>query len=102
MARSIVWAENAISDIDETAAFIARDSKLYAKAVLDEAFRSASMLSDFANRGRVVPEFGNANIRELIVLKYRLIYLVADDRVTILGFIHGARQLPGALNQEVP
>lgn len=44
-----------------------------------------------AKRGRVVPEFGDANIRELFVRNYRLIYKVGDKEVYVIGFVHGAR-----------
>jgi len=33
----------------------------------------------------------NPAIRDLLVFRYRLIYRVDSDRVTILEFIHGAR-----------
>ncbi len=42
-------------------------------------------------RGRIVPELEQPNIRELLVRKYRMIYELFDTRVEILGFIHGAR-----------
>lgn len=46
--------------------------------------------------GKVVPEFGDATIRELVVRSYRVIYRVnhADRRVDILRFWHAARGEP--------
>jgi len=44
-----------------------------------------------SERGRVVPELQQPNIRELMVGRHRLIYEVFDTKVEILGFIHGAR-----------
>lgn len=48
--------------------------------------------------GRVVPEFDDPAIRELIVQKYRIIYRVTDHSVTIAAVIHGARLLPNAFH----
>ncbi len=46
--------------------------------------------------GRVTPELGDAAIREVFVYSYRLIYEVGPRQVTILAFLHGARDF-GAL-----
>lgn len=40
-----------------------------------------------------MPEFNRESIRELIVHNHRLVYLVADDTVHILGLVHAARDL---------
>jgi plasmid stabilization system protein ParE len=54
---------------------------------------SARSLGLMAMRGRVVPEIGDKQIRELIIQSYRLIYKVERSRVALLGIIHGARDL---------
>jgi len=61
---------------------------------------AAKSLASFAERGRVVPELGNPDIRELIVRSYRLIYTVGAADVTVLGLIHGARDLPSLWERE--
>jgi plasmid stabilization system protein ParE len=53
------------------------------------AGRSLATLSE---RGRIVAEYQDPAVRELIVRRYRLIYRVRLDLV--LRIIHGARQLP--------
>ena len=52
-------------------------------------------LVDFPEMGRWVPEAGRSDIRELIVLNYRVIYLVQDEKnsVVILAIVHGKRNL---------
>jgi plasmid stabilization system protein ParE len=44
-----------------------------------------------------VPELNDPSVRELFVKRYRLIYELRPDRIVILAFIHGARQLPLSL-----
>jgi len=51
---------------------------------------AAESLSVFAERGRVVPEIENRNVREIFVYRYRLMYQVAGDDVRILAVVHGA------------
>ena len=48
----------------------------------------------------MVPEFGDATIREVFVRRYRLIYQVAGETVYVIGFIHGARDLQGLSERE--
>lgn len=49
--------------------------------------------------GEMVPEFGDATIREVIEGPYRLIYQTTDATVYVLAVIHGARTLtPDLLN----
>jgi len=42
----------------------------------------------------MVPEIAMADIRELFIRDYRLIYRILDKEIRILGFIHGSRDLP--------
>ena len=92
MAREVIWTEPAWQDLEAAADFIARDSESYAAGLVQEVKESVTSLTQFAERGRMVPEFRNQGIRELLVGSYRLVYEVSDDRVLILALIHGARR----------
>ena len=91
MARTVRWTETATEDINEAAAFIARDSPYYAATFVREVRRAARSLNFSPERGRVVPEVGRTDIREIFVKSYRLMYQVTKREVFILAFIHGAR-----------
>ncbi|MCR4286610.1 MAG: type II toxin-antitoxin system RelE/ParE family toxin [Deltaproteobacteria bacterium] len=99
MARKVVWAHEAIEDIDATAGYIARDSPYYASAFVQEVLDVGRSLDVVSSRGRVVPEIGNQNIRELFVREYRMIYCIEKGRVVILGLIHGRRDLENLLKK---
>ncbi len=92
MAREVIWTEPAWQDLEAAADFIARDSKSYAAAFILEVKESVTSLTQFAERGRMVPEFGIHRIRELFVRSYRVVYEVSDDRILVLALIHGARR----------
>ena len=100
MARRIVWTEAALDDIDESASYIARDSPRYAKAFVRRIKEAGRSLNRFPERGRMVPEFEEPDIRELIVGSHRLIYRLTPARVEVLGVIHGARDLPALWKRE--
>ena len=93
MARKIVWSHEATADLEALAEYIARDSSFYAASFVREIRDASRSLNEFSERGRVVPELGNPNIRELLIRDYRLIYSIEKFRVVILALIHGARDL---------
>ena len=93
MVRDVKWTEAAASDLDQVAEYIARDSRFYAGVFVLDVRDAARSLANLAERGHVVPEFGEPSLREIFVKRYRLIYQVTDQTVYIIGFIHGARDL---------
>jgi len=93
MDRRVVWTETAWSDLEQVVTHIAKDSSRYAAAFAREARDASRSLSQFSNRGRVVPEFNDPTVREIFVRGYRLLYTVSKDVVSVLAFIHGACDL---------
>lgn len=93
MARKVVWSFEAADDLKAIADYIAKDSAFYATAFVQEIRDASRSLKVFSERGRIVPELSNPNIRELLVKEYRLIYNIEEPRVVILGLIHGRRDL---------
>ncbi|MBK7952008.1 MAG: type II toxin-antitoxin system RelE/ParE family toxin [Deltaproteobacteria bacterium] len=89
--RRVVWARPALDALNDALAYIAAESPQGAASVARAALESADSLSTLAERGRVVPEIGRAAIREIFVFRYRLLYRVGSDRVTVIAFLHGAR-----------
>jgi plasmid stabilization system protein ParE len=100
MARKVVWSYESTDDLEAVAEYIARDSSFYAAAFVREVLDASRSLNEFSERGRIVPELGNPNIRELFVREYRLIYSIEESRVVILGLIHGKRDLKRLWNTE--
>jgi toxin ParE1/3/4 len=93
MAREVVWSIESVNDLEALAGYIAKDSPIYAASFIQEILNLSYMLGELSKRGRVVPEFGDTNIRELFVRDYRMIYLIEKKRVVVLALIHGNRDL---------
>jgi plasmid stabilization system protein ParE len=93
VAYSITWAESALASVAEAAEYIAKDSPSYAASLVAKVEKAGNSLVQFPERGRVVPEYDEESLRELFVGRYRLIYRVRARTVTIVAFIHGARDL---------
>ena len=93
MDYQIVWSPEALADVEAIASYIARDSEMYAKAVVDKILETARHVQGFPFLGRRVPELGQETIRERFVYSYRLIYRIRNETITIAAVIHGRRLL---------
>jgi plasmid stabilization system protein ParE len=89
MARTLVWSPEAIEDVEAIAAYIERDSLWYAKAVVSKLVETAESIPEYPQLGRIVPELGDASIRERLVHRYRLIYRLEQNGVVVAAVIHG-------------
>ncbi len=87
------WSEQALSDVEEISAFIARDAPVFAELFIDRIVESVEQLTGFPESGRVVPEFSRPDLRELIRGSYRIVYHVGHDTVSIVTVFHTARLL---------
>ena len=95
----VIWSLPAKIDLKQIYDYIAKDSKYYAKNVTQNIVEKTEQLSEFQEMGRVVPEIGDPNIRELIVYSYRVVYEIALRRIEILAIIHGRRDFDQAWDE---
>jgi toxin ParE1/3/4 len=93
MARRVVWSPRAVQDLESIAEFIAADSPAYARVVVRNIVHKAKALSRFPRIGRMVPEFGDQEIREIVVYSYRVIYRIQTEELVIAAIVHGKRDL---------
>ena len=89
----VVWTENAIQDLLGIKTFIAQDSIDRAKEWLVELYTAGENLSQLSGRGRIVPEFNQENLRELLIENYRLVYRIKSTTIEVVTVFEGHRQL---------
>ncbi len=87
----MIWTESARDGLEEVLSYIAQDSPASARDVAEDFIEAAGSLNTLSERGRVVPELQDPNIRELLVRSYRLMYEVRGRDVRILALVHQAR-----------
>jgi len=80
----IIWSPRAILRAQEAAEFIALDKPSAASDWLDGLVRAVERLERFPKSGRVTPEFGRAEIREVQYHAHRVVYEIAGSEVHIL------------------
>lgn len=96
MDFKVLLSPEALSDLEGIVAYIAPHDAEAAERMGNHLLDVALSLNTLPERGRVVPELHQANLREVIFRSYRVIYRVkADGRsVEIVRFWHAARGFP--------
>jgi len=89
----VKWTKNSLEELDEIANYISKDSLKYAKILTNQIFEMASHLEQFPKLGRIVPEYKDPNLREIIYKNYRIIYLIKKKNIEIISVIHGSHKL---------
>ena len=89
----IAWSEEALKDIEEIISFISKDSKLYAVNFASKIISAVETLKVFPEIGRIVPEYGDPKIREIIYRNYRIVYQIEARAVEIITVSHGSKLL---------
>lgn len=89
----ISWTLQALDDVESIRRYVARDSEEYASLLVARFLQAVERLADFPVSGRIVPEVGDTQLREVISGSYRIVYRLLDDEVVIVTVHHGARLL---------
>jgi len=87
----VIWSEPAKTDLRSIHDFIARDSRHYAKKVAQDIAAKTDILEELPRMGKVVPELGNEDIRELLLYSYRIMYEIKEPDVVVLAVVHKRR-----------
>ena len=87
------WTTCAVKDLKSIARYIAKDDPTAARRFADKLKRRAESVGRFPNRGRIAPELGRDDVRELIEGNYRIVYRVLKDAVDILTLFEGHKQM---------
>ena len=80
----IVWSPQAADDLVENNKYIARENPEAAIAIVNNIYESRNRIKKFPSQGRVVPEIGQKDIREVFCGSYRIIYQIEAKRILIL------------------
>jgi len=90
----IVWTELSLFDLKEIFDYITANSNRYATITTNKIYQRVQVIADNPNTGKIVDEFNEKSIRELIEGKYRIIYSIkTNSQVDILRIYHSARLL---------
>lgn len=89
----VIWSPLAIDRAVEQARYIARDNPGAAEKWLKGLFAAAKQLERLPRMGRMVPEWESPDFRELSYGRYRIIYRIEAQQLSILTVRHSGRLL---------
>jgi toxin ParE1/3/4 len=90
----VYWTDEALIHLDNIYRHIAEDAPVYARRMVDKITRRSQQIGVFSQSGRMVPEYQDIDIREIIEPPYRIVYHITPDRLDVLAVFHGAQLLP--------
>ena len=93
MARPVRWSFTAASELEEICAYIGKDSPHYASLFAERILAATRRAGQFPQFGRIVPEYDDPAIREVIYQGYRVVYRLSGEAVEITQICHGAKPL---------
>jgi plasmid stabilization system protein ParE len=96
MGYQVTLSPSARRDLRDIVRYISFDSPDRAIAFGQFLVSNTKRLADFPQLGRVVPEFENSLIREIVVRSYRVVYRINEEnqRIGVVRFWHAARGNP--------
>jgi plasmid stabilization system protein ParE len=96
MAYKLIWSPAARDDLHDIVVFIARDNPERAMSFGYQLISETDHLQTFPRLGRVVPEYHSADLREIILRPYRIVYRLSQERklCEIIRVWHSARGTP--------
>lgn len=92
--HKISFAVSAVNDLEEIRAWYA-DQQVpdVGERLLGEVMAQVERLAAFPESGRMVPEFGAAQLREIIYPPFRIVYRLETTRVRIVRVWRSERLL---------
>ena len=89
----VAWSYVALGNLIETNKYIASENPEAARKVINDIFEAGNKIKAFPEKGRIVPELGRKNIREVFCYEYRIIYRIESKRIFVLTVLHMKQRL---------
>ena len=96
MAYKLIWSPVARDGLHDIVTFSARDNPTRSMSFGYELISRIDHLEELPEAGRVVPEYRNENLHEIIFRPYRIVYRINREAklCEIVRVWHSARGVP--------
>jgi len=83
--KTITFSASAVKDLETIRTWYTEQQvPAVGERLLMEVISQVERLTDFPESGRIVPEFGIVNLREIIYSPFRIVYRLDKSRVRIV------------------
>jgi len=88
----VIWTTKAVEQVEQIGSYIEKDSPFQARRVVQLIIKETRKLREHPRVGKMIPAVEEDRYRELRVFSYRILYKILDeDRIAIVGVVHGQR-----------
>jgi toxin ParE1/3/4 len=94
------WSKRAEADLEDIYQYIAADDPVAAARWVEKLMDRARKVAPLPHSGRVVPEFGVPELREVLVRTYRIVYRIREHEMQVITVFEGHRLFPGDVDVE--
>jgi len=92
--KAITFATSAVNDLEAIRTwYVDQQIPTVGEKLLRKIISQVERLADFPESGRIVPEFGIANLREIIYSPFRIVYRFDENRVRVVRVWRSERLL---------
>jgi toxin ParE1/3/4 len=97
---TVRWSRRAVRDLAQIYLYIEADNPDAAERWVRRLWERAERASRSPMAGRVVPEYGRSDLREVFLKTYRIIYRTEGRDFVVVAVIEGHRQLPRGVDPD--
>jgi plasmid stabilization system protein ParE len=94
MGKAIIWSPSARGDLRSIVSYIATDNPDAAIKTGQRIIDRSKQIEEFEGSARIVPEFRDKSIKELIEGNYRIIFRIQSNQIEVVRVWHAARGRP--------
>ncbi len=94
------WSRRAVRDLAQIQLYIEADDPDAADRWVRKLWERAERAARAPMAGRVVPEYGRVDIREVFLKSYRIIYRTEGRDFVVVTIIEGHRLLPRGVDPD--
>ncbi|MEW6367111.1 MAG: type II toxin-antitoxin system RelE/ParE family toxin [Acidobacteriota bacterium] len=100
MALVVRWSPRAARQFEGILEYIGNDSERYARIFARQVIHVVHAIRLRPMLHRMVPEYGDPDLRERIHRGYGIVYRLKPDAVEIAAICHGSRLIEHALGED--
>jgi len=82
--KKIIWAPDALEQMNDIVDYIAIDSESRAEEWAISIIDAVERLAEFLESGRIVKDVDNPSIKEIVKGNYRIVYQIQKTKIEIL------------------
>ena len=100
MRTPVTWSPKARLELADIWNYVKQDSGANALQILHDIAAAVDRLEEYPFSGRMVPEWKQPILRELIVGNYRVMHSIEPEEIIVFTVRHSRRRLPRRFRRE--